>query len=182
VSLGLALYCVAAPPQEAEAPKRANELTLAGLRPGRDAVAIALKRFKAKYATGETGANSRQWGDACTGRALLVDVDPHSVINGITVSSLIQQDGKCENRHFDALNMKDWSTGRGLRLGDPRDRVTELYGEPSSSGPSQKASKELEFLYYSFAWAGPDVPQVMEIYCARDTGRVVEIVLTHPSL
>jgi hypothetical protein len=45
-----------------------------------------------------------------------------------------------------------------------------------------KGSTELEYLYYSFDWAGQGVPQVMEIYCARDTGRVLEITLAFPSL
>jgi hypothetical protein len=35
---------------------------------------------------------------------------------------------------------------------------------------------------YQFDWAGSDVPQVMEVLCARDTGRVVEITLAFPSL
>jgi hypothetical protein len=91
-------------------------------------------------------------------------------------------DGKCENRRVDMLDEKDWITGRGLRLGDPQDRIAELYGEPNSSGPSVRGSNELEFLYYAFDWAGSDVPQVMEIYCARDSGRVVEITLAYPSL
>jgi hypothetical protein len=41
---------------------------------------------------------------------------------------------------------------------------------------------ELEFLYYAFDWAGADVPQVMEIHCARENGRVVEMTLAFPSL
>jgi hypothetical protein len=181
-AVALALFPATTFRGQSEKPKRVNEVTIAGLRPGRDALAAALKRFKAKYATSEAGASTRQWGDGCTGRALLVQVDDHSVIQEITVTSLVPQDGKCENRRFDALNMRDWTTGQGLRLGDPRDRVTELYGEPNTSGPSLRGSRELEFLYYAFDWAGPDVPQVMEVYCARETGRVVEIMLARPSL
>ena len=104
------------------------------------------------------------------------------MIQQITVSSLVPQDGKCESRRTDALDEKDWVTGRGLHLGDPQDRVAEIYGEPNSSGPAVRGSNELEFLSYPFDWAGSDVPQAMEIYCARDTGRVVEITLAYPSL
>lgn len=177
----LALLPATLLPQD-EKPKRANELTIAGLRPGRDVLASAMKKFKAKYSAGEADGSIKQWGDACTGRILSVEVDAHSVIQAVTVSSIISQEGKCENRHFDALNMAGWTTGLGLRLGDPRDKVTELYGDPKSSGPSVKANKDLEFLYYAFDWAGSDVPQVLQVYCARDTGRVVEIMLAHPSL
>jgi hypothetical protein len=41
-------------------------------------------------------------------------------------------------------------------------------------------------LYYAFDWAGPDVPQVMEVLCTAqkdgEPGRVVEITLAAASL
>ena len=177
-------------------PKPYTELTLAGLRPGRDSLAVALKHYKAKYSSSDEGAPGeksaekptekataeKQWGDPCTNRSLSLSIDAHGVIQEITVSSLVPQDGKCESRRTDALDEKDWVTGRGLHLGDPQDRIAEIYGEPNSSGPAVRGSNELEFLYYPFDWAGSDVPQAMEIYCARDTGRVVEITLAYPSL
>jgi hypothetical protein len=182
-ALALALSASAVQAQRGDTTKRVNELTLAGLRPGRDMLPGAVKRYKAKYlSTAANGADAREWRDPCTGRALTVNIDEKSVIQEITVSSLASKDGKCDDRRFDALDMKDWTTGHGLRLGDARNRITELYGEPSSSGPSVKGSHELEFLYYAFDWAGADVPQVLEIYCERDTGRVVEITLAFPSL
>ncbi len=166
-------------------PKQYSELTLAGLRPGRDSLATALKRYKAKYSSNDASADGeklaeKQWGDACTGHSLTLRVDARGVIQEITVSSLVPQDGKCESRRTDVLDEKGWVTGSGLHLGDSQDHVAELYGEPNSSGPSVKGNNELEFLHYPFNWAGSDVPQVMEIYCARDTGRVVEITLAYP--
>jgi hypothetical protein len=82
--------------------------------------------------------------------------------------------------HF--LDPKNWVTGLGLRIGDSQDQIVALYGEPNSSGPATKNGKELALMYYQFDWAGSDVPQVMEVLCARDTGRVVEITLAYPSL
>jgi hypothetical protein len=186
-ALGLALapaaFSLGARAQQDDTSARFNELTLAGLRPGHDSLAAALKRFKAKYSLSSdsgdaSGAGKKSWGDACTGHSLAIETDNHSLIQRVTLSSLVPQDGKCVDRRIDALNMKDWATGRGLRLGDPRNRVTELYGEPNSSGPSIKESKELEFLHYGFNWAGSEVPQAMEIYCERETGRVLEITLS----
>ena len=164
-------------------PHRANELTLAALRPGRDALAAALKRYSEKYVSGERAtANVKQWRDPCTGRTLSLELDSRSMIQAITVSSLLPQEGKCADRRFGTVAVQDWVTGRGLRLGDTQDRVVQLYGEPNSSGPSVNGDRELEFLYYAFDWAGADVPQVMEIHCARENGRVVEITLAFPSL
>jgi hypothetical protein len=172
------LYSQAQAP--AAEPKRANELTLAGLRPGRDELARALKRYSDKYADrAAAGSNLKRWRDPCTGRTLSLELDGNSKIQAITVSSLVPQDGKCVDRR---LPVQDWITGRGLRLGDNQDKIVEIYGEPASTGPSANGDRELEFLYYAFDWAGSDVPQVMEIQCARDTGRVVEITLAFPSL
>jgi hypothetical protein len=181
--LVLVLACVTARAQDGAPAKRYNEVTLAGLRPGRDSLVIAEKHYKAKYSSNEeSGSPERQWGDPCTGHTLTLNLSSQGVIQEITVSSLVPLDGKCENRRNEALDEKDWVTGRGLRLGDPQDRVSDLYGEPDTSGPAVKDGNELEFLHYPFDWMGADVPQVLQIYCARDTGKVVEITLAFPAL
>jgi hypothetical protein len=69
-----------------------------------------------------------------------------------------------------------------LRVGDSQDQVFAVYGEPKSTSPSSKYGEELELLVYQFDWAGADVPQLLEVLCARDTGRVVEMTLAFPSL
>ena len=62
----------------------------------------------------------------------------------------------------------------------------DVYGEPDSKSPSTRDGQPLELWYYAFDWAGPDVPQVMEVLCTREkdgqAGRVVEITLAAPSL
>jgi len=74
-----------------------------------------------------------------------------------------------------------WKTSKGLRLGNECKRSVFLYGEPSFSSPGTKHGQPLELLYYPFDWAGPDVPQAMEVVCTAPkdggTGRVVEITL-----
>jgi hypothetical protein len=182
-AVALFLPAVGAPAQQTVARKRANELTLAGLRPGRDALSVALKRYNGKYADAQHSSSSlKRWLDPCTGHSLSLELDGHAMIQAITVSSLVAPEGKCANQRFGAVAVQDWVTGHGLHLGDTQDRVVELYGEPNSSGPSVNGDRELEFLYYAFDWAGSNVPQVMEIHCARETGRVVEMTLAFPSL
>jgi hypothetical protein len=164
------------------APRRGNETLLAGLRPGRDTVAVAEKRFKVKNAPVETGAASREWRDDCSGRSIHLELDAKTVIQSITITTLGTPEGKCSDRRPDFLDPRNWLTGLGLRMGDSQDRVVAVYGEPNSSGPASKNGQDLVLLYYQFDWAGSDVPQVMEVLCARDTGRVVEITLAFPSL
>jgi hypothetical protein len=191
VSLALAAACAAAAadkqassPAAGHAPalRHTNETQLAGLRPGRDTFAVAEKRFKAKDLSEEPNSGSKEWRDACSGRSIRLEVDPKTVIRSVTLTTLGIQEGKCSDRRPDFLDPKFWLTGLGLRMGDSQDRVVGLYGEPNSSGPASKNGQELDLMYYQFDWAGSDVPQVMEILCARDTGRVVEITLAFPSL
>ena len=161
---------------------RGNETLLAGLRPGRDTLAVAEKRFKAKSLSAEPNSGSKEWRDDCSGRSIRLEVDAKSVIRSVNITTLGTPEGKCSDRRPDFLDPRNWLTGLGLRMGDSQDRVVGLYGEPNSSGPASKNGQELELMYYQFDWAGSDVPQAMEVLCARETGRVVEITLAFPSL
>ena len=159
-----------------------NETLLAGLRPGRDTFAVAEKRFKAKNLSEDKDSGVKEWRDDCSGRAIRLELDNKSVIQSVTITTLEPQEGKCGDKRVDFLDPKNWVTGLGLRIGDSQDQILALYGEPNSSGPATKNGQELDLMYYQFDWAGSDVPQVMEILCARDSGRVVEITLAYPSL
>jgi hypothetical protein len=160
----------------------ANETLLAGLRPGRDTLAMAKKRFKSKEISEDHESGYQEWRDDCSGRAIRLELNAQSVIQSVTITTLAAKQGECSQRRPDFLDAKNWVTGLGLRLGDSQDQIVSFYGEPNSSGPAAKNGQELELMYYQFDWAGSDVPQVMEILCARDTGRVVEITLAFPSL
>ena len=162
--------------------RHTNEILLAGLRPGRDTFAVAEKRFKAKNLSDDASSGAKQWRDDCSGRSIRLELDAKSVIQSVTITSLGSQEGKCSDRRPEFLDPRNWVSGLGLRIGDSQDRVVSLYGEPNSSGPASKKGQELELMYYQFDWAGSDVPQVLEVLCARDTGRVVEITLAFPSL
>ena len=192
-SLALAAACAAAASKQQATPisagkasapalRRTNETLLAGLRPGRDTFAVAEKHLKPKELSGESTSDSKEWRDACSGRSIRLEVDSKAVIQSVTLTTVGKQEGKCSDRRPDFLDPKFWLTGLGLRMGDSQDRVVALYGEPNSGGPASKNGQELDLMYYQFDWAGSDVPQVMEILCARDTGRVVEITLAFPSL
>jgi hypothetical protein len=159
-----------------------NETLLAGLRPGRDTLAVAEKRFKLKNLTESQDSEIKEWRDDCSGRSIRLELDAKSTIQSITITTLGFQEGKCSDKRVEFLDPKNWVTGTGLRIGDPQDRIIDYYGEPNSSGPAAKNGQELELMSYQFDWAGSDVPQVMEVLCARDTGRVVEITLAFPSL
>jgi len=160
--------------------KRANEFTLAGLRPGRDKVSKAIRLYK-KPLTGKPGDSSFGWDDVCIVQSLFLDVENSGRIETIRTAS------------HDKWTTADcsperpvWKTGQGLAVRDSCLRVSQLYGNPNSRSPSTKNGQPLELLYYAFDWAGPDVPQVMEVVCTAPkdgiSGRVVEITLAAGSL
>lgn len=162
-----------------------NELTLAGLRPGVNTLADAEKRFAAKNRDTQAETDDiKQWGEACTGRSLRLEVDESGMIQIVTVSSLGARAADCpqEKPSNGPLSIEKLKSGQGLALGQAKKRVIALYGEPDSVVPATFEGQEFEMLYYAFDWAGSDVPQVMEVTCERGTGRVRKITLAFPSL
>jgi len=168
-------------PQKHNSEKGKNELTLAAIQPGRDKLAGAEKQLNDHLrAEDADSAGGHAWTDPCSGRRLSLEVDRAGIIQTVTISSSTSHEN-CKSK-TDPRKDPLWVTGLGIRLGDLSEHVVEVYGAPSSGGPSVKQGHELELMFYMFDWAGSDVPQVMEISCDKETGRVVEIMLAFPSL
>jgi len=167
--------------QKQKSAKGTNEKTLAAIQPGRDKLSAVEKQFNERLrAEASETSGVHAWVDPCSGRRIALEVDRDGVIQTITVSGA-QSHESCKSK-VDPKHDPLWSTGLGLRLGDASEHVVDLYGAPSSGGPSVKQGHELELMFYMFDWAGSDVPQVMEVSCDKETGRVVEIMLAFPSL
>ncbi len=162
---------------------RRNEWKLAGLLPGHTILARAEEVLGPSTEHSSSG-ESAVWRD-CLGNELNADLDKKSTVTSIRISRNYDQlrPTDCTNA---VKSTKAWVTGAGLRLSESLGRVVALYGEPTSRSPSTKNGQPLELLYYAFDWAGPDVPQVMEVVCTvpKDgtPGRVVEITLAAGSL
>jgi hypothetical protein len=179
---------------------RNDELTLAGLRPGRDDLTKAERLFHKPDSTELDGA-SHIWQDRCRRQVLAIIPGNDGVIAQVRVAQftanskratgLPTADRDCSSSSA-AGSKSRWLTGHGLLVGDSCSRAVALYGQPGTRGPSTKDGQQLELLYYAFDWAGPDVPQVMAILCTTEknsapaktttAGRVVEITLMAPSL
>jgi hypothetical protein len=159
---------------------RVNELTLAGLRPARDRVASAIAKYK-RPLDAKVGESFLIWNDNCRHCILSIDFDTRGRIQVIRATAAPWLNADCSVRA-----PSPWKTRHGLRLGDTAAKILQLYGEPDSRSPSTKDGQPLELWYYAFDWAGPDVPQVMEVLCTKEKdgqpGYVVEITLAAPSL
>jgi hypothetical protein len=160
---------------------RANEFTLAGLRPGKDNLARATLLNK-QFGNGkELPGDQTVWYDACRDLSLTVDSDKQKQVEVIRAAAWGGSIADCA-----AMPPGPWKTGLGLRIWDRTTKLVQLYGDADSKSPSTRGGQPLELWYYAFDWAGPDVPQVMEVLCTREKdgqpGRVVEITLAAPSL
>ncbi len=176
----------AKPSAKKTTPQRANELILAGLRPGKDSAARALSLYKKWPYTSELQDTQLIWHYPCfASQSLTVDLDAKKKIQVIRLLS-DGGSGTCDDPMGLPVANRGWQTGLGLRLSDKSPKVTQLYGPPDSKSPSSKDGQQLELWYYAFDWAGADVPQVMEVLCTKEKdgapGRVGEITLAAPSL
>ena len=162
-------------------PQRTNEFTLAGLRPGRDSLSRAIVLYKNPNEKTQKEESTFSWGATCQKQTLSIDIDATKKIQVIRTIETDWSLGDCAKPFLGS-----WSTGHGLRVGDPSSKVAELYGEPDSKSPGSKGGQQLELWYYAFDWAGADVPQVMEVLCSKEKdgkpGQVIEITLAAPSL
>ncbi|MGB7436846.1 MAG: hypothetical protein WBR26_05165 [Candidatus Acidiferrum sp.] len=161
----------------------ANEFTLAGLRPGRDSGNRALQLYGKTSSSKKDDDGQLLWRDVCNNQSLTIELDRNGKIQELRATLLQPQNGSTVDCH--PVPPK-WRTGHGLHIWDPTTKVLQLYGPPDSKSPSTRNGQPLELWYYAFDWAGPDVPQVMEVLCTREKdgqpGRVVEITLAAPSL
>jgi hypothetical protein len=157
-----------------------NELTVASIQPGRDKISGVEKMLNDHLRPDDAESGGHSWTDPCSGRRLSLEADRAGVIQTVTISSATTHEN-CKSK-VDPKKDPLWVTGQGIHLGDLSEHVVEVYGAPSSGGPSVKQGHELELMFYMFDWAGSDVPQVMEISCDKETDRVVEIMLAFPSL
>lgn len=162
-------------------PHRYNELTIAGLRPGQDDLEKA-KRLLGSAPVPDPDNASEVWNDHCLMDTLSVNTDQDGKIVEIRIAAkTLTSTAACSKGKLDR-----WATGHGIALGDSCMRVLSLYGQPGSWSSSLERGQQLELLYYAFDWAGPEVPQVMEVFCTpkknRKPGHVVEIILAAPSL
>ncbi|MGH9593115.1 MAG: hypothetical protein ACRD5L_08480, partial [Bryobacteraceae bacterium] len=126
---GMALPVIsqAAGTQAAPAEKRANELTLSGLRPGRERLSVAQRKFDAAMDSNNSDEKGSAWAwrGRCKGWRISLEADGDGVIQTVDVSGPPQ--AGCKDLQSPE-RAQFWSTGRGLKLGDARERVVELYG------------------------------------------------------
>jgi hypothetical protein len=163
-------------------PFRSYELTLAHLRPGKSNMSRAIS-LNNSFGSPRVEDGTTAWFDENACEKINLDADNRGLIQSVRLSINVFNGQKT------CLAVPEgagWKTGKGLFLRAGCTETVQIYGEPTSRSPSTKNGQPLELLYYAFDWAGPDVPQVMEVVCTAPKdgtpGRVVEITLAAGSL
>ena len=129
------------PTPKTAATRKSNELTLAGLRPGKDTTA-RLYRLYPNFKTSATTQDGQiSWDDPCRQERLTIDVDSGKNVQVIRVARMEES----KSAHCDAASVPSrWKTGLGLRVLDNARSVIQLYGQPDSRSPSTKDGQPLE--------------------------------------
>jgi hypothetical protein len=161
--------------QQAVNAQRHNELTLAGLRPGHNRIDAPKNVFRTLTLAQASEPGVLEWKNAC-GATLRVETNENHVVQTVTADACTQ------GASMPAETQAALAAGKGLKLGNSCAQAVELYGEPESRSPSVRGTRKLELLFYSFDWAGEDVPQSMEVSCDSASGRVAEITLAASTL
>lgn len=152
-----------------------NELTLAGLRPGRSTIALAeaLWGYSWRHPSRDEG-DLYVWCDARTHLKLTLEARPGGLIRVVTVSRMppARPLGACSA----VLDDKVETTGRGVRLGDTPRQLKQVYGKPFFSGPSSWDGHDVNMIVFNFSWAGIHKPQILESSFAA--GKLVKMTLS----
>jgi hypothetical protein len=165
-------------------PKRVNELTLAGLRPGGDTIAKAQRQYEQPLRREALGdPNLFPVDDDCNNRMLAVNEAASGTVDSIavgpTIGALVIE---CRPEAYFPRAKDRWRTRYGWGVGSSCDSIEQMYGKAESRSSSVQGSDKLELHLYKFDWAGTDVPQVMEVSCDASSHTAAEFTLAAATL
>lgn len=158
-----------------------NELTLAGLRPGRSTIAQAEALWGRQWHHPARDEDDVYvWCDASSHIELSLEATVAQPprrggeIRVVTVSRMppALPVGACSA----VLGKGAASTGRGVRLGDSPQRLKQVYGKPFFTGPSTWNGRDVNMIVFNFSWAGTSKPQILESSFAG--GKLVKMTLS----
>lgn len=150
-----------------------NELTLAGLRPGRSTLQDAIRHYGPHWfhpTPQET--DLYLWSDPAHHLLLSAEVNQQGQIRVVSVT---RTERTAPVRSV--LPLRAATTGRGVRLGTTEQHLRAVYGKPFFEGPSSLNGHDVHLIVYNFSWAGTDKPQILESSFDR-SGHLVKMSLS----
>lgn len=150
-----------------------NELTLAGLRPGRSTLHEAVRHFGAHWLHPTPQETDLYlWSDPARHLLISVEVNRQGEIRVVSVTRTDR-----DTSTPSALPVRAETTGRGVRLGDTEQKLRHVYGKPFFEGPSSLGGHDVHLIVYNFSWAGAGKPQILES-SFDSTGHLVKMTLS----
>lgn len=160
--------------------KQIKEDTLAGLRPGKDTIERAYRRFgKERVRTSMSGdPGSVEVRESCNHEELTLTLNSSSVIEKATVGSEIGvANVDCTSQSYTRRVRAQFGSGHNLLFRDQCDRIQGIYGSPESKSSFAKGSERLESYVYHFDSTGKSVPLTLEVTCNTAENQVDRITL-----
>jgi len=125
--------------------KHPIEYEIAGLRPGRDTLDKAYRRFH-KDRVELSSPGLALWVDECNHQKLTVVFDTKDIIREVRIEPDFVSMADCLPRAYSrSRRARIGGTGRGLVFRDSCSRIQQIYGTPQSEG--RTAHGEQEFVY-----------------------------------
>lgn len=128
-----------------------GETKLAGLRPGKDTIESADRRFeKGNVNKFLADDSSSSWRDSCNYQELAVTVTPAGIIQSVAVHpATVSIDADCGLDQYSRKARARFGSGRGLAFRDRCERIKEVYGEPRSLSSEESRNEKFEFYLYT---------------------------------
>jgi hypothetical protein len=129
--------------------KPAVEYEIAGLRPGKDTIEKAYRRFHKDRVIKELSPpSSALWMDNCNHQMLTVGFDPKGVIREVRIEPAPVSNVDCSPRSYDrSTRARMGGTRRGLVFRDSCDRIQQIYGVPQSQAPTVNGGQEFTYRF-----------------------------------
>ena len=127
--------------------KQTIENEIAGLRPGKDTVEKAYRRFhKDRVIKDLSPPGSALWMDNCNHQTLTVGFDAKGIIREVRIAPAPVSNADCNPKAYErSTRARIGATRRGLLFRDSCDRIEQIYGAPQSQ--RRAVNGDQEFVY-----------------------------------
>lgn len=159
--------------------KELREKSLAGLKPGKDTLQNAIRRFgPSNDAAQSDPPRFVVWRDVCNHQQVLVAMDESGLIRAVVVEQeLAIATSDCTPGSYARKVRERFGSGRGLLYGDHCERIQELYGTAQSKASSNEGGKQIESYAYTFESNSKSPALRLEVSCNTTSNLVNKLRL-----
>lgn len=155
-----------------------GETKLAGLRPGKDTPKTFQRKIRwESHALDRSSDHS--YDEQCNCQTVDVYPDRSVLPTKVSVSEVGEPTiADCVAGAY-LRHSRTWlGSGRRLHIGVTRDDAVKIYGKPESETSGTESKSVIKSMTYDYRWAGPKVPQMLQIESGTPDGKVIKMTLS----